>query len=1642
MIKLTSLYILILSVFTGCGNIEQTKSNIDTNGSIETNATVASTVTGRFLDDYVQGLSYLCSSSSDINLTNGSGEFTCLEDDNVTLSLGSYSFSPFMIQNATLTPYTLFTKDVKASLNLARLIQSIDSDNLTTNGIIVLDKTKEALIPNDINFSSPNFEADIEAALSITLVSANSAQTNMNAAIVTAGLSVPAEFSVVPLAKIVTDLNATTNGVVKLDGSSSIASSYLWRLVEPLPLGSTTSIINPTAQNASFLADVNGTYIVELVVNEGDLNSISQRVEIVVSNDMTSALNSAPVISPTLNDVLEVYENTLMVVDVNASDVDGDTLSYFISGSDSGSFYMDVKTGVLRFKVKPNYELKNSYRVTVLVDDGNSVNSQASKDININVKNIVEVPSLANTSLNIDENASIGALAGSVTILDQGDSNISSLTLYGEGGESFKIDSSGNIKTATALDYETKVSYTLFAYATSSTGKSATVSVNIKINNSTDTKPTIVNTALTILEDAKSEALVGSLTISDYGDTSISDISFSSPSSEFTIDTNGTIRVSSSAVLDYETTQEYNLTVRAINSAGSSNGAIITIYINNVIDEVAVLVDSNANIDENAMAGTYVGDINITYMGDSNITSIALSGSGSENFQAAVDGRVSLKSGASLDYEKVNSYELIAVATNMKGKSNSALFKIALNDIPEVAILNDFVGSIKENKITGATIGTMEILYGGDTSITEIKLSGSGNENFIVNATGLMSLNAGSTLDYETTKVYNLKAVATNTAGNSAEVDVTISVEDYAFRPFQIAKLQASDAEKNDNFGTTVAVSGEYVVVGAPYEDADGISNAGSAYVYKKDENGSLGQVQKLQATTPSADDNFGRSVAISENFIVVGAPNEDTTATNAGSVYLYERLSNGTISFISQYQASNASASSNFGSSLAMDGSYFVVGAPKEDTLSENSGTAYLFQISGSVATQRAILRANSPAFKDNFGSSVAIDGDYVVVGAHLSDTIASDDGSVYVFKIASNSTVGTPKKITASDREDSDYFGSAVSVSGSYILVGAPSEDSQGSNAGSAYLYKIQSDESISELEKVQIADIESGDYFGNSVALNGQYFVVGAYKQDSLARESGSAYVYEINSGDSVSQRFKLKANDKEADDMFASSLAFSGDYIAVGALGEDTIASNAGSVYLFDTEAVDRIYLYNSNSVNIYEDEEQKRVLFSVDALSPNGSLFYSLGGDDFDSFERNGTDISNLIKFDYEMPLDVGANNSYSVTVGLSDTLGNSASLSRVVNVNDLYYLELAQQLASDPSLDDRYGESVSISGDIIVVGAPYDDDTATDAGSIYIYRKNSDKSLSFVDKIQAATPENGAYFGTSVSIDGAYIAVGTLKEKAYLFKINSSYVVSPIASPTISDGTLGDMFGAKVALSGNYLTLSAHEQNSSTGSVYVYKIINDTNTSLIGKISASNSASGDKFGSTISIDGSYILVGAAEKNTQSGSAYLFKIQSDTLVTELASIVSSDIALGDRFASSVSISGSYIAIGASHSDATALDSGSAYIFKIASDDSVSELQKLEFASASPNQHFGVSISIDSDHIVVGESSTEESKNVYVYKINSDTNITQVETISAKNSSVSSNYGVSVDIDADNIVVGANKESSTIVDAGAIYLYEKD
>jgi hypothetical protein len=376
----------------------------------------------------------------------------------------------------------------------------------------------------------------------------------------------------------------------------------------------------------------------------------------------------------------------------------------------------------------------------------------------------------------------------------------------------------------------------------------------------------------------------------------------------------------------------------------------------------------------------------------------------------------------------------------------------------------------------------------------------------------------------------------------------------------QELKLLAPDGEAWDRFGTSVAVDGYTAVIGAAYDDDNG-QGSGSAYVFTRVAGLWTGPA-KLLASDGASVDGLGTSVAVDGDTVVIGAPADSDNDHRSGSAYVFTRAG-GVWTEQAKLLPAGGAAWDQFGWSVAVDGDTAVIGAIGDVYNCTSHGLVYVFTRTAGVWTQRAKLAPADVAPCDWFGDRVAVDGDTTLIGRFGDDENGPMSGSVFVYTRTGG--VWTEQaRLLASDSAVGDWFGCSVAVDGNTAVIGASQDEEEGHRSGSAYVF-TRANSVWTEQARLLPTDGEAWDSFGASVALDGETAVIGAHADSDNGSNSGSAYVFARSEG-VWSERAKLLASDGEADAEFGKSVALDGDSAVMGATGDDDNGPWSGSAYV--------------------------------------------------------------------------------------------------------------------------------------------------------------------------------------------------------------------------------------------------------------------------------------------------------------------------------------------------------------------------------------------------------------------------------------------------------------------------------------------
>jgi len=757
--------------------------------------------------------------------------------------------------------------------------------------------------------------------------------------------------------------------------------------------------------------------------------------------------------------------------------------------------------------------------------------------------------------------------------------------------------------------------------------------------------------------------------------------------------------------------------------------------------------------------------------------------------------------------------------------------------------------------------------------------------------------------------------------------------------------------------GQSVAVSSQYTVAGAPQDDWAG-QNSGVVKVFDS-ETGALLHV--LVNPTPDPADQFGYAVALSGSRLVVGAHLDDTLGLNAGIAYVYDLAGPTPTLPIQVLQHPEPAVSDNFGFAVAISGARVAVSCHLDDVGATNAGTVLLFDLDSATPTVPTLVVANpSAALNDQFGYSVALSGTRLAVGTPLDDTGASNDGTVYVFDVAGTTPTVPVLTLANPHPAGQDQFGFTVAMAGHVLAVGVPSDDATATNAGRVYVYDFAGGYSTTASWVLDNPAPVAQDQFGYAVAVHGQKLVVGVPFDDLGAFDTGLAFVYDLAGATPTVPVASLTKETRLAEDKLGFAVGIWGDRVVAGVPSDDGGAINAGSVAVFDLAGV-------TPSVPIQ--------------LLSHGS-----------------------------------------------------------------------------PSAQDAFGAAVSISGQRMVVGAPRNSSGAASSGIAYVFDLAAANPTRAAWTFLPPEPGNGDEMGTSVAISGNWVAVGvsfadrddvTDAGVVYVYDLSSATPTVPVAEIKNPEPQGSDRFGNAVALSGSRLLVGAKLDDAlalNSGSAYVYDLAGATPTVPALILRNPTPAVGDGFGESVSLDGTLAVVGAAGDNTgatSAGSAYVYDLAGATPTVPMVTLNNPAPAASDAFGIAVGIHGVRVVVGAHLDDASATDSGSVYVYNLQS--ATPQLPVLTLGNPNPaaSDQFGISVAISGAQVLVGAPLDDQGGTntgiAYLFDLESEVPTVPAMILSHAPRVAQDNFGGAVALAGERAVVGAVGVDTVVWDKGAAFVF---
>ncbi|HMV86208.1 MAG TPA: putative Ig domain-containing protein, partial [Blastocatellia bacterium] len=709
-------------------------------------------------------------------------------------------------------------------------------------------------------------------------------------------------------------------------------------------------------------------------------------------------------------------------------------------------------------------------------------------------------------------------------------------------------------------------------------------------------------------------------------------------------------------------------------------------------------------------------------------------------------------------------------------------------------------------------------------------------------------------------------------------------------------KLLAFDGAAGDAFGTSVALSGDTALVGAPDGPGPVGGNQGVAYVFTR--NGTAWtQQRKLFANDGQNDVKFGTAVALDGDTALVGAPFQPTAGVTTGAAYIFTR--NGTTwTQQPRLNANDAATGDQFGAAVALDGDMALIGAPKNTVTFANQGAAYAFTRNGADwVFQQRITASSQSAAGDNFGNAVALSGDQAAIGANLKGS--DDRGKVFTFRRGATGW-GTTSSFEMPVPVAGAHFGTALALRGNTMVVGAalgPIE--AGADHRSAYIYTLNGQTWVS-VKQLGVGLGTPDDHFGYAVALDGNTVLVGVPFADAATNNQGAVYTFVSLDSRHVEQQ-KLTAIDGAASDEFGNAVALDGDTVAVGVARDDL---SKGAVYVFVRNGTGSNAGWTLQEKIIAGDGTMRDAFGTAVSLSRDTLAVGAPGATVSQKLEAGAVYIfvRNAARWALQQKIAPGlrefshfgaavAISGEAMVVGVPDftTVGGTSRggyAAIYLHTNLGWFKQGPDLVAATDVLGNKFGAAVALDGNTAVIGAPFDKVGLNDGqGAAYVFTRGT-AAWSLQKILVAADGATGDDFGRSVAVSGDTAAVGAPLAKISLQAgQGAAYYFTRSGTTWVTDqklfnsaGSGGYQFGSAVGLSDTLLAVGEQYGDGSAGVVHVYTRLG-VNMEFQQRLNGRPQVDNVFFGNAVAVSGDTIAVGAYYDdigvNRNQGSAYIF-----------------------------------------------------------------------------------------------------------------------------------------------------------------------
>jgi len=696
---------------------------------------------------------------------------------------------------------------------------------------------------------------------------------------------------------------------------------------------------------------------------------------------------------------------------------------------------------------------------------------------------------------------------------------------------------------------------------------------------------------------------------------------------------------------------------------------------------------------------------------------------------------------------------------------------------------------------------------------------------------------------------------------------------------------------------------------------------------------------------------------------LAVGADGDNSGTLGAGVVRVYDLR--GPAPTVPWLVLTNPIAAEYtfFGQALAMSSSRLVVGAPGWGVGSTNGAKVWFYDLRGDApSVPVAVVNSPEPDLEDGFGHSVAVHDRRVMIGAPFGGG-AGPPGRAYLYNFSPALAAQPALTLTNPDPDSSLWFGVAVAVRGSRLIVGSPYDSANDHYSGKVFLYDLTNPVPhvpMLELVKPQPA---ANDLFGSSVALAGDRLLVGARGDGAIARAPGSAWLFNPDGALPGMPVLELTNPAPSPDDAFGCAVAAFENQVLVGALGASAAAPAAGSAYVYDLAGASPAAPLASLRTRTPSSKDG----FGTAVAVSGSRLVITSQPSDAHSPEGNRVHIYSVAsapggtpEFTLTNPVP-GGSGTFGSVLALEESrlvIGEPFARPSVGEMGRVYYYDLARTNPHQPSLvftnpvhqesiESGYGRAVAISGSRVMIGAPEYEVFGNIVAHVHIHDLNSVIPAIPVWSVASPFPQHTDTFGSAVAISGKRAVVSapgvTLPDSSFgivfVYDLDDPDPTRPILN-LVSHGLVGSGgFGEQVALDGTLLAVAApfdYEPGGTGGAVHLYDLASSAPAVPILSLQNPSGRAGEDFGFSVAVSGRRVAVGARQASTVApsiGIAYVFDLTSGNPRQPIATLTNPAPVLGDNFGSAIAMKDGTVMVGAMFADVVTADRGAAYLYTL-------------------------------------------------------------------------------------------------------------